>query len=108
VFETLLAGFSPLLGQAGSEAVLRRSISQTAASFPCYAAARNANAGLMMHIRACWHTDKATVALEASVALLVTYFQTVGSLVGGTIMWHLLKTTWPQIVVPPPKESSDA
>ena len=105
--ETLLKTLSPLLGDGGSQALLRRSLNLAEETFPFYREARNAEGdSLLKAVGACLRGQKLNVSREASIALLLTFVELLATFIGARLTWQLLQEAWPEILTGPPEEKS--
>lgn len=107
VCKTLLKTLSPLLGNVGSQALLRRSLKLTEGAFPFYGDPRLAEeSGLLDAVGASLRRQKLDVAREASIALLLTFVELLATFIGERLTWQLLQEAWPEILTDPSQEKS--
>jgi hypothetical protein len=102
----LLACLSVLLGEAGSVGLFRRSLRLTEATFPFFSAARDANLEtLLSSVSTCLQTQRAEVALEASVELLAIHIELLATFIGPRLTEQLLQEAWPHLRTSASEES---
>ena len=102
VYRQLLDSLSPLLGELGSAALLRRSLRLTETAFPCYTEVRRAESdGLLQAVGVCLRRQSPDIASEASVALLATYLELLATLIGEQLTRQLLQEAWPELFMSP-------
>ncbi len=105
VYATLLNTLSPLLGDIGSSALLRRSLKLTEATYPCYTEVRVADQdGLLNAVGACLRKQPLDVAWDASVAVLTAYIELLATFIGERLTWQLLHEAWPDLHMSPTLE----
>jgi len=98
VYTQLLGTLSPLLGELGSAALLRRSLRLIETAFPCYTEVRRAESdGLLQAVGVCLRRQAPDIASEASGALLATYLELLATLIGERLTRQLLQEAWPEL-----------
>jgi hypothetical protein len=103
--ETFLSILSPMLGNVGSHALLRRSLKLSERTFPCYKETRSAdNDQLLRAIGECLRRQELGGAREASVALLTAFFELLATFIGERLTWQVLQEAWPDILTVPSEE----
>jgi hypothetical protein len=108
VYATLLTSLSPLLGDLGSSALLRRSLKLTEATFPCYTEVRVAEQdGLLNAVGACLRKQSPDVAWDASVAVLTAYIELLATFIGERLTRQLLHEAWPDLHISPTQERQE-
>ena len=107
VYATLLTSLSPLLGDSGSSALLRRSLKLTEATFPCYTEARDGKDGLLNAVGACLRKQSPDVAWDASVAVLTAYIELLATFIGERLTRQLLHEAWPDLHISPTQERQE-
>jgi hypothetical protein len=99
VFGKLLSSLTPMLGEAGSVELFRRSLKLTEGTFPFFKEARTSErGGLLATAGVFLQNQKPDVAREASVALLTAYLELLASFIGHPLTWQLLQEAWPDLL----------
>jgi|SRR5882762_9225426 len=99
VFKQLLNGISPLLGQAASQALFRRSVKLTEPAPACLRGLHQE--GTLEALAAGLRAQEPEAAMEASVALLVTYLHLLANFIGERLTWRLVEEAWPDLLGTP-------
>lgn len=76
---------APLIGEAAASAIEIRSLHQTQAAFPWFAAAESGKDG-----------EAPVVAMEAATSMLVAFVELLASFIGKDPTIHLLRQAWPE------------
>jgi hypothetical protein len=106
VYTRLLTCLSAILGEAGGIGLFRRSLRLTEATFPFFSAARDANLEtLLSSVSICLQTQRAEVALEASVELLAIHIELLATFIGPRLTEQLLQEAWPHLRTSASEES---
>lgn len=95
IFTALLATLSPLLGQAGSLALLRRSVRLSESIIPCYSDIPAEQDNMIQAVGACLRGQPLDEAREASEALLIAYLELLANFIGERLTLQLLQEAWP-------------
>jgi hypothetical protein len=98
---------SPLVGDAGVQALFERSLTLSRAKFPWLAlpAGAPSSAPPWVQLRACLDQHP-ELADEASVALLTTFLELLGRFIGERLAMQLLCEVWPELVPETPPEKT--
>ncbi len=106
IYTRVLACISAIIGEAGSVALLRRSLRLAQVTYPFYSAAQDTQADkLLSEIGTCLQTQRAEVAHEASVGLLAIHLELLATFIGLRLTEQLLQEAWPDLRTSPSKES---
>jgi hypothetical protein len=98
VVTTLLATLAPLLGQAGSLALFRRSVRLAESIVPFYHTLRAAEQENFLNaVGACIHQQPLDVAKEAVGTLLTAYIELLANFIGERLTQQLLQEAWPDL-----------
>lgn len=98
-WDELSEHFSRLIGPAGVRAIFDRSVVLTRAKYPCLAMLpMRSPEPPTPTLRACLETQTPDVALDASVALITTFLQLLGRLVGEGLVRRMLRELWPDAI----------
>jgi hypothetical protein len=104
VYEKLFARLSPLIGVAGTRAVLERSARLTKAEFPCFEAGLGGDdPGKLLH--ACLLGLDEAAAADAAIALYATLLGLLNSFIGERLVWQVLRSAFPGIDESKPQET---
>ena len=102
VHTKLLTSLSPLLGEIGSNALLRRSLRLTEGGFPCFTEVGWARQeGLMNALDTCLRNQAPDVVRDASIAMLASFFELLAALIGERLTRQLLQEAWPDQLMSP-------
>jgi hypothetical protein len=95
----------PVIGARGVDALFSRSLHLTSKAFPCLAMAANDgnSASLLGSLKMRLADLETTTATEASHALLVTFIESLETLIGESLTQRLLGPVW----APPPEVSAE-
>ena len=108
VYATLLTSLSPLLGDLGSSALLRRSLKLTEATFPCYIEVRVAEKDCLLNaVGACLRKQSPDAAWDAAVAVLTVYIELLATFIGEPLTRQLLLEAWPDLHISPTQEREE-
>ena len=98
VYTRLLTCLSAIVGEAGGIGLFRRSLRLTEATYPFYSAVRDATSDtLLSAVGRCLQTQRAEVALEASVEQLAIYIELLATFIGQRLTEQLLREAWPDL-----------
>jgi hypothetical protein len=99
---------SPLVGDAGVQALLERSLTLSRAKFPWLALPADAPASEppWVQLRACLDQQHPELAKAASLALLTTFLELLGRFIGEALALRLLCEVWPELVPETPPEKT--
>jgi hypothetical protein len=92
VYEKLHANLAVLLGSAGVQALLVRSVKLTQKQYPFLERVDSATA-----LRACLQMQSAAVAAESAAALFGTFFALITTFIGERLTSQVLRHAWPTI-----------
>lgn len=104
MFRTLLFVLSPILGQAGSLALFRRSLRLTDKAFP-YHEMGTAEEGALLNTVDAYLRRNPQIALDAATTLLKNFVELLATFVGEGLTRQLLQDAWPDILSVPPEET---
>jgi hypothetical protein len=105
LYEILLNKLSPLLGDAGSQALFRRSVKLSQEAFPCYREAQSApNDPLLGLVGECLRKQELELARKASVGLLLVFVELLATFIGERLTGQLLQESWPDVLSFPSQE----
>lgn len=93
-WQQVAARLSPVIGGRGVEVLFGRALHLTSRAFPWLAAAGEAGVASVETLRARLAAHEATAAAEAGCAVLVTFTQLLGTLIGDSLSEHLLTPIW--------------
>jgi hypothetical protein len=87
---------SPVIGKGGVEALFRRSLHITSATFPWLSIAAEVENGaaLLVDLKVRLSGREAAVAAEAGHVLLATFAELLATLIGNSLTEHLLDPIW--------------
>lgn len=94
VYDKLHAHLGPLVGPAGVQALLVRSVKLTQAEFPFLKVDVLEGS---TKLRECLQEQDPAVGAEAAAALLGTFFTLISNFIGERLMTQALRRAWPTI-----------
>ncbi|MGZ8365935.1 MAG: hypothetical protein ACXW34_01530 [Nitrospira sp.] len=105
IFGTLFTSLSFFLGEVGTVALIRRSLRLTGASFPWFLEMRLAkDRDVVNAIGACLCEQKTDEAEKASIVLLGSFLDLLGTFVGHELTRQIISQTWPDARMSPYQE----
>ncbi|MDK2745068.1 MAG: hypothetical protein NDI90_19390 [Nitrospira sp. BO4] len=105
MFGRLVSVLFPVLGQAGSLALFRRSLHLTDQAFPCYQEMRIVEEGALLNTVESYLRRHPQIARDAATALLKNFVELLATFVGEGLTRQLLQDAWPAIVSVKPEET---
>jgi len=95
VYEKLNARLSPLLGLAGVQALMVRSVKLAQAEFPSLAEVATAEG--LTRLGSCLQALDPSIAAEAAAALFGTFLELMTTFIGERLTVLVLRSAWPAI-----------
>lgn len=102
VYDKLHAQLAPLIGVAGVQALLVRSLKVAHLEFACCDVATVESS---TKLRECLRVQEPAAALETAAVLFGTFFTLITTFIGERLTTQVLRSAWPALDEPAPRET---